>query len=554
MKFTELKYYLKKLEVSITKNENIFGDTLILSGPGGGKTTTIINRIETLIKNKINPNNILVLTHSKKSLIYIKNRINSSVAVFTFHSFTFNFLKNNFFYFKLFLDNEKKLIENYLFHEGFLWFSKEFFHYKNLLSFNEIILKFISIIEKDPSLRSEITKKYPFILVDDYQDCDNLSISFLKLLNLSGCNITLAGDDSQCVYSFMGSSHKNILFYKRDFPHGKIIFSNKNYRSTSRILDFTNAIFYLMKEKINKKIITSNTLGEKPNIIIVDSLYDQGEYLCILLKKLLRNKSPHESIAVLYKNKNLLEDIKERLDFHNIPYDFYSNSISEDEETLKEFITLKNFLKRVSYENLETLRSLIPENATESSIKSSFIINTILAIKNNKSYNFENTNLGRYFSLINTFFSRDYLAFENIISLYSIFFWDRLNLNERINIIKHHKNSINSNFKFIKNFKLENNNNNIHLLTIHSSKGLEWDHVFLTSATNGVYPNFNNNIEEELRIFYVGCSRARVNLTIISPLNIHWTHDDFFGLSPFITNLDKNLYNLINKSKISQFF
>lgn len=609
----ELNYYIRKLEVSEIKESilengsdfylestkeqkiaiySIYGDYLVVAGAGSGKTKTLIFRILEMERRGIDLENILILTFSKKAALELKMRACISgvdtdrVNVSTFHSFCFTLLKDSSIYFKILTKDEKQMVENYFEREakkdkkivGIDEDLKRFYIENNYLDFDGIIKRVLKELNDNKEFLKSISEKYKFIMVDEYQDTDSFQKEFLTLLNRAGSNIMAVGDDFQSIYAFRGANYKNILLFKKDFPRSRLIKFQNNFRSSDEIVKFISSITSRINNKIEKRSFSIKFNNEKPKVIKIKTLEDEGEYIAISIRKLLAEKNFDGTIGILYRNKHLVNHIEKGLKKYNIEY----NKPKEDGnyKIIEDFLDFYNFFMRPEGFNIEKVRAKLEENKRDKLVSTWELINFFSKIKSIKKEKFQEmeNNKKEYDKVIDEINSelykkimRGYVEFILEISeerksnllfkLYMSINTKRLNLEaiEKILLCDCENIVIDElKMKKIRIEKQEKKKQSIDLLTVHSAKGLEWDYLFVTTVIEGVYPRIRFNeekemeeseeyLDEERRVLYVACSRARSSLTITFPRKIHWFNKDFEGISRFLTEIKEKNYDFYNK-------
>lgn len=612
----ELNYYIRKLEVSEIKESilengsdfylestkeqkkaiySIYGDYLVVAGAGSGKTKTLIFRIQEMERQGIDLNNVLVLSFSKKSALELQIRACASkidinkIKICTFHSFCFNLLKDNSIYFKLIAKDEKQMVENYFKREklkdkdnestGIDNELKKFYAENNYLDFDGIIRKVLKELNENKEFLKLVSEKYKFIMIDEYQDTDSYQRGFLIALNRAGSNIMAVGDDFQSIYAFRGANYKNILLFKKDFPRSKLIKFQNNFRSSKEIVEFINYITDRISDKIEKESFAVKTKEEKPKVILLKTLEDEGEYIAISIRKLLAEKDFNGTIGILYRNKHLVNHIEKGLEKYNVEYNKIREENKEN-EIIENFLDFYNCFMRPEGFNVEKMRLKLDEEKEDKLFSTWELIsffNKIKFIKRENSKDIEKINKG-YNKVIEEINSKLY---KKIVRGY-IKFVTEINEENKINLLLDLYISINSkrmNFEEIREILLCNCKNvvidelkikktifkneekkqaKVDLVTVHSSKGLEWDYLFVATVVDGVYPRerlksekaskkSETYIDEERRVFYVACSRAKRSLTLTFPKRIHWFDKDFEGISRFLTEIKNESYDFYNK-------
>ncbi|MBQ2870830.1 ATP-dependent helicase [bacterium] len=363
---------------AVTKKD---GSILVIAGAGSGKTKTLTYRVARLIEDGVAPENILLLTFTKKAADEMLNRATTvldnrceKVAGGTFHSFanyllrkysSFLELKNNFTIMdradaedvvnhligqiiqkkeKRFprkgtiLDIYSKTINKNISAETII--QKEFRQFEHctdeilevhkayvkykrtnsLLDYDDLLLYLKVLLESNDGIRKKISNQYKYIMIDEYQDTNTLQAEIVKLLASEHNNVMAVGDDSQSIYSFRGANFKNILNFPEIFPNTEIIKLEQNYRSSQNILNFTNKILEKAKEKYSKTLY-SNIINEaKPALICAADMQTEAEFICQRILELIDEDVPLDDICVLARSARMTYNLEIELAKKNIPY------------------------------------------------------------------------------------------------------------------------------------------------------------------------------------------------------------------------------------------
>ncbi len=360
------------------------GAVLVIAGAGSGKTKTLTYRVARLIESGINPENILLLTFTKKAADEMLNRavmiLDSrceKVAGGTFHSFS-NFilrkysnlleLRNNFTIIdradaedvvnhiraqviekqeKRFprkgtiLDIYSKAINknmtadavieseyNQFAHciEKINEISKRYVIYKrenSLLDYDDLLLYLRILLQSNEEIRKKLSNQYKYIMIDEYQDTNALQADIIRLLASEHNNVMAVGDDSQSIYSFRGANFRNILDFPAIFKDTKIIKLEQNYRSSQNILKLTNKIIDRAKEKYTKNLFSDIENPEKPALICTNDMQTEAEFVAQRVLELQEDDISLNDIAVLCRSARMTYNLEIELAKRAIPYKKY---------------------------------------------------------------------------------------------------------------------------------------------------------------------------------------------------------------------------------------
>lgn len=396
-KSTRKKYVLKKRETVKTdykvNYENDLnpaqlsavmhkkGPVLVIAGAGSGKTKTLTYRVARLIEDGIKPENILLLTFTKKAAAEMLSRATlvlddrcEKIAGGTFHSFAniilrkyskFLKLKSNFTILdksdcediinhitgQMFPKKEKRfpkkstILEIYsksvnketptkqIIEEEFPQFAhcedkiievhKAYVGYKrenSVLDYDDLLLYVKLLLENNEGLRKKLSNQYQYIMVDEYQDTNTLQADVIKLLASEHSNIMAVGDDAQSIYSFRGANYRNILDFPKLFEGTEIIKLEQNYRSTQNILKLTNTIISKAKEKYAKTLFSNIESPIVPALICAKDTQMEADFICQRILELLDEDVNLSDICVLARNARMSYALEIELSKRAIPY------------------------------------------------------------------------------------------------------------------------------------------------------------------------------------------------------------------------------------------
>ena len=370
---------LNEAQLEAVKSKD--GPILVIAGAGSGKTKTLTYRVARLIEDGIKPENILLLTFTKKAAaemlsratIVLDNRC-EKVAGGTFHSFANIILrkyskllglKNNFTIMdradcedvinhivgQLFPKKEKRfpkkstLLDIYsksinkvtptkqIIADEFPQFAhcedkiievhKAYVAYKrenSVLDYDDLLLYIKLLLENNDGLRKRLSNEYKYIMVDEYQDTNTLQADVIRLLASEHNNIMAVGDDAQSIYSFRGANFRNILDFPRLFANTKIIKLEQNYRSTQNILKLTNEIISKAKEKYTKNLFSNIVSPQVPALICAKDTQMEADFICQRILELLDEDISLSDICVLTRNARMSYNLEIELSKRAIPF------------------------------------------------------------------------------------------------------------------------------------------------------------------------------------------------------------------------------------------
>ena len=426
----------------------------------------------------------------------------------------------------------------------------EKFKKKNaLLDYDDLLVKLKELLEKDEDFRKYILRNYKYIMVDEYQDTNKLQAEIVKLLGGTSRNIMVVGDDCQSIYSFRGANFKNIIDFPKDFPDAKIITIEENYRSTQSILNFTNQIIASMIEKYPKRLYTRNEFGELPSIIAAQNTTLESKFVVDKILELREEGISLLDMSVLFRSGYISYDLEIELNKAGIPYKKFGGIKFIETAHIKDLISflriLNNPIDKISwFRILQLLSGIGPKKARtitdeieETVNKNKFSFNSFLKDKSLPD------SVHKLFIVLNEASGKSLSPSERLNIILPFYepilrekyddFQKRLKDLEIFQAIADRYRSLNS---FLDDLALEPPTQSVYdiessgsedefltLSTIHSAKGLEWHSVFVIGVVEGYFPNTRasdsfEDLEEERRLLYVACTRAKRNLFISYPL------------------------------------
>lgn len=419
----------------------------------------------------------------------------------------------------------------------------------NAVDFDDIINLTIKILMENPEALAYYNDKFKYVLVDEYQDTNKAQFTLVTMLASKYGNITVVGDNDQGIYSFRGADISNILNFEKDFPGTKIIKLEQNYRCTGNILKAANAVIKNNEVKYKKELWTENDTGELPNVFCGDNEYDEASYVIEQINRLRREEYfKYSDFTVLYRmnaQSRAIEDILRRED---IPYKIIGGLKFYERKEIKDAIAYLRLifnpsdnlsLKRIINEPKRGVGKTSLDNVAK--IAEDNNVSMYEVIKNAADYGlnrvFVNTRefIEQIEYLIN---KKEELKISELIkeALNKTGYTKALenentveaesriqNLEELLTVAIEfeEENAENSLGEFLEGITLssdvdglEESDDMVTLMTLHSAKGLEFPVVFLVGMEEGIFPGYKSigepkELEEERRLCYVGITRAK---------------------------------------------
>ena len=430
----------------------------------------------------------------------------------------------------------------------------------NALDFDDLLVKTVQLLQTQPDVRENYQERFRYIMVDEYQDTNTVQFKLVSLLAGKYRNLCVVGDDDQSIYKFRGANIRNILDFEKEYPDAKVIKLEQNYRSTGNILNAANGVIRNNKGRKNKTLWTANGEGEKISLRQFDTAYDEAEFIAEDIKKEVRDGASYNDNAVLYRTNAQSRLLEEKFIAMNIPYkivggiNFYARR--EIKDILAYLKTVDNGQDDLSVRRIInvpkrgiglTTINRIQETADERGIS---FYEALLAPEMIPGVGRSASKLDSFAALIEYFKGQaekesltdllneilDMTGYaQNLEADDEIDAESRLqNIEELLNKAaayeedcedRDEKATLNGFLEEVALVadidSLEEDQDYVVLMTLHSAKGLEFPHVYLAGMEDGLFPSYMTitgddpeELEEERRLCYVGITRAEQKLTL----------------------------------------
>ncbi len=598
--------------------QQIKGPVMIIAGAGSGKTRVITYRVTHLIRNGVDPFNILVLTFTNKAAREMRERIMHLVGteakniwMGTFHSvfakllrveadklgypnnFTIydtddsksvlrailkemnlddklyqaNFVhnrisaaKNNLISWQEYQQNDQIQADDHSTGRGHLGKIYEMYvnrcYRAGAMDFDDLLFKTNELLKTYPEVLNKYQHKFKFLMVDEYQDTNFSQYLIVKKLAAVNENICVVGDDAQSIYAFRGANIQNILNFEKDYPDLKIFKLEQNYRSTQNIVNVANSIIANNKEQLKKNVFSEKESGDKIKVMRAFSDNEEGKLVAedIMHQRTTKGLKWHD-FAILYRTNAQSRSMEEALRKLGMPYKIYGGLSFYQRKEIKDLIAY--FRLTFNPNDEEALKRVI--NYPKRGIGDTSVDNIIVSadqhgitpweviINSAKYLNRAPASLPAFATMIQSFqvLTKTQNAYEAALyiaqhsGLLRDLYEDKSveglnryeNIQELLNGIKEFSEREDLEEKgldvFMQDVALLTNDDNdkdkdadtISLMTIHSSKGLEFPQVHVVGLEENLFPsqmslNSRSDLEEERRLFYVAITRAESKLTL----------------------------------------
>ena len=458
----------------------------------------------------------------------------------------------------------------------------------NACDFGDLILHCVSIFEKNSDINEMYSKTFKYILVDEYQDTNFIQSKWLKLLTKTHDNICCVGDDDQSIYSWRGAEIKNFLEFDNMYKNTKIIRLEENYRSSQNILNVASELISNNENRLGKKLNSNQSQGELVNLNCFKNGKDEAINISEKLENQISKKYKLNNVAILVRAIFQTREFEERFLKIGLPYRILGGVKFYERAEIKDCIAYL----RIVYQNKDDLAfervvnvpkrsiggtsfKLINENAKKNNF--SLESSSKNLIEHNKIKPKTKTGLLNFLNLLekwrNDYFNKkiNHVKLLQIIldeSGYSLLLKNKKdlenenkleNIKELLNAMKEFDNLE----SFLEHVSLATSIDNdwdgekVNLMTMHASKGLEFDVVFLPGWEEGLFPHQKSidekgqqGLEEERRLAYVGVTRAKYEVYISFSLNRFYQGDWIDSISSrFVDELPEKYIKKINNFK-----
>ena len=465
----------------------------------------------------------------------------------------------------------------------------------NAIDFDDIINYTIDILSENPDVLQYYTEKFKYVLVDEYQDTNKAQFTLVTILASRYGNITVVGDNDQGIYSFRGADISNILNFEKDFPGTKIIKLEQNYRCTGNILKAANAVIKHNENKYEKKLWTENEEGSLPCLYQAEDEYDEANYVVKQIEHLKTEEYlKPKDFVILYRMNAQSRAIEDILRRENIPYKIVGGLKFYERKEIKDTIaylrlihnTSDNLsLKRIINEPKRGIGKTSLDKIQEISDRTGTSMYEIIKHAEEFDLNRVKANAEEFINLIEELrLKKQELSISELLKeLLNKSGYTRAlelentveaetrmqNLEEFLTVaIEFEEESADNTLpEFLESITLssdvdemQDEDNTVTLMTLHSAKGLEFPVVFLVGMEEGIFPGYKSigepkEIEEERRLFYVGITRAKqfLHLTCAKHRTIFGS-TSYNAVSRFIKEIPDNLLDgVVNNDQEEKF-
>lgn len=453
----------------------------------------------------------------------------------------------------------------------------------NAMDFDDLIVNTVRLFEQNEDVLEKYQNRFKYMMVDEYQDTNFMQYRFIKLLAQAHNNICVVGDDDQCIYQWRGADIKNILDFEKDFKGTKVIKLEQNYRSYGNILAAAHSVVERNLQRKSKKLWTDKEPGEKITYYRADDEKDEARYISQEIDRLHNKQLPYKDFAILYRTNAQSRNFEEALSSREIPYRVLGGLRYYDRKEIKDIMSYMRLVQNpsddvaliriinepkrgIGEKTLDKIKALamvrgeslfqtltdeeivdgLPSKAVDSVKR---MVNTIVQYSHEKDnlrvsdiYDALMVHTGYLKALEDANTVEAEGRIENLLEFKSVIYNHekedpQLSLSdfmEKIALVAEVDN-------------LDNNEDAIVLMTMHSAKGLEFPVVFMPGMEDGLFPGWRalekpTGLEEERRLCYVGMTRAKERLFMTSAqMRTLYGKTDYTRESQFMKEIDRKL-------------
>ncbi|MFA5888720.1 MAG: UvrD-helicase domain-containing protein [Candidatus Paceibacterota bacterium] len=409
---------------------------------------------------------------------------------------------------------------------------------EHALDFDDLLLKTLKLLKKHQDILEKYQERFLYIHVDEYQDTNKVQNSIVELLADKYKNICVVGDTDQNIYSWRGAEIKNMLHFEKQYPDVKTFFLEQNYRSTKNILAVANEIIKKNNFRIPKKLFTENPEGEKVGLFKARNENDEAHFIAMKAKDLISGGTKDDNIAVLYRANFQSRVLEDAFLSHGVPYQMLGTKFFERKEIKDVVSFIKASLNPENWSDFVRIVNIPPRGIGKTTVQK--IISgqeTELPENTRAKINNFRKMLEEFKNILVTEKPSDSIKYiikkSGIKEMYDTGKEDDVerleNIMELVSLAKEY--DVHPPEEAIEKFltdtalvsdqdSLDGEKRGVKLMTVHSSKGLEFDYVFISGLESDLFPHKrsyegkrpNEDKEEERRLFYVALTRAAKKL------------------------------------------
>ena len=467
----------------------------------------------------------------------------------------------------------------------------------NALDFDDLLVRTVQLLQTQPDVRENYQERFRYIMVDEYQDTNTVQFKLVSLLAGKYRNLCVVGDDDQSIYKFRGANIRNILDFEKEYPDAKVIKLEQNYRSTENILNAANSVISNNKGRKEKTLWTDNGEGEKICLKQFDTAYDEAEYIAEDIRREVREGASYNDSAILYRTNAQSRLFEEKFVAMSIPYkivggvNFYARreikdvlaylktvDNGQDDLAVRRIInvpkrgigltTINRIQEAADARGISFYEALLAPELIPGAARSASKLDSFAALIEYFKGQAEKESLTDLLNeildmtgYVQSLEGDDPADLESRVE----------NIDELLNkAAAYEEDCADRDEKptlsgFLEEValvadidSLDENQDYVVLMTLHSAKGLEFPHVYLAGMEDGLFPSYMTitgddpeELEEERRLCYVGITRAEQKLTMTAArMRMVRGETRYNKLSRFVKEIPQELLDMGSGSRL----
>ena len=451
------------------------------------------------------------------------------------------------------------------------------------MDFDDLLLNTVKLFEKDEAVLLRYQNRFRYIMVDEYQDTNQIQYKFIKMLAEAHDNICVVGDDDQCIYQWRGADIRNILEFERDFRGAKVVKLEQNYRSTGNILEAAHSVIANNRDRKAKKLWTDQEPGSKITYFRADDERDEAQFIASEINRIKDSSIKYSDFAILYRNNSQSRTFEEALSRRDIPYRVLGGLRYYDRKEIKDIMCYMRLVQN-NADDLALIRIInepkrgiggrtIEKLQTLASVRNESMFDVLADREVMSSFSAKvSANIEAFTAMISSYSDeKDTMKVSDLYDgllvnsgyLKSLEIQETLEAESRIENLMEFKSVIRDYetedpnitlAEFMERIALLADVDNhdadedaVVMMTMHSAKGLEFPYVFMPGLEDGLFPGWRafdreEGLEEERRLCYVGITRAKERLWMTSAaMRTMYGRTDYTRESQFLRELDSRL-------------
>lgn len=448
------------------------------------------------------------------------------------------------------------------------------------VDFDDLLTLPVKIMKENPDIKQKLNNLWQYIHVDEYQDTNPIQYELCKLLAGKNKNIVVVGDADQTIYSWRGANISHILEFENDFPGTEVVLLEENYRSTGNIIEAANNIIEKNIYRKKKNLFTQKESGDKINVYTAFDETDEARHVMGQIKKLTQEGVEPKDIAVLYRANFQSRVLEEACLLLNVPYQVIGVKFFERKEIKDMIAYLKAAINRDSITDIKrtintpargigpvSLIKIVEDRIQDLTQNTQIKVREYFDLLNNIENKVKTEKLSDVFKYIfkNSGIEKSYLTkseddlekLENIKELISLTTkYDVFEPEEALNLFLEETSLMSDQDELDK----KGEQNKVRLMTVHASKGLEYDYVFIVGMEESLFPyeragdsNDDRDEEEERRLFYVAITRAKKKLHLSNAvMRTIFGARQIRSMSNFIKDINEDLLDYVDNTSYNK--